>query len=133
MRCGVWVAARIFCWCGLRQLDTGEVGIVDVVLPLAVAADFGLVVGGEAGDQKQSASRDYMTKHDLPHEERILILPDKFRSAKNRSEYARLSSRPAIEPCALFAVVTKMRATWFEPGVRAGARVRRRPQVKVRC
>src|SRR5215472_8038371 len=94
MRCGVWVTARIFCWCGLHQLDTGEVGIVDVVLPLAVAADFGLVVGGEAGDQKQSASRDYMTKHDLPHEERILILPDKFRSAKNRSEYARLSSRP---------------------------------------
>ena len=104
MRCGVWVTAWIFCWCGLHQLDTGEVGIVDVVLPLAVAADSGLVVGefavgGEAGDQKQSASRDYMTKHDLPHEERILILPDKFRSAKNPSERARLSTRPAIEPC----------------------------------
>src|SRR5215469_197802 len=90
MRCGVWVTAWISCWCGLHQLDTGELGIVDVVLPLAVA------------------SRDYMTKHDLPHEERILILPDKFRSAKNPSERARLSSRPAIEPCALFAVVVKI-------------------------
>jgi hypothetical protein len=110
MRSGVWVTAWIFCWCGLHQLlDTGEAGIVDVVLALAaVAAGFGLV-GGEAGGQKQSASRDYMTKHDLPHEQRILILPDKFRSAKNRSEHARRSSRPATEPCALFAVVVKMR------------------------
>ena len=55
-------------------------------------------VGGEAGDQKQRASRDNVTKHDLPLEEAYLILPDKFTSAKNRNEHVRLSTRPATEP-----------------------------------
>src|SRR6516164_7185888 len=96
MRCSVWVAAWIFCCCGLHQLDTGNFGALRTV------------VSREAGGQKQSASRDYMTKHDLPPEQRILILLDKFQSAKNRAPLersntgctrARLKPRACVYNC----------------------------------
>ena len=45
MRRGVRSAARVFRGRGFHQLDAGEVRIVNVVLPFAVAADFGFVVG----------------------------------------------------------------------------------------
>ena len=42
---GVRIATWIFNWRRLHQFDAGEVGIEDVELPFAVAADFGFVVG----------------------------------------------------------------------------------------
>jgi hypothetical protein len=41
-------AARFFDWSKFHEFDAGGVGIVEVERPLAVAADFGAIVGGGA-------------------------------------------------------------------------------------